>query len=109
MSEDRPERPMWVIGYVDAYGAVHARQISMHDTVYGCGSMHTNEERLSGRSFRWNVHEQEFGVVLTGCDRLDDDDRFRVLDYLDSGGHVDDLPGIIAHIQRFQAARLKRG
>jgi hypothetical protein len=65
---------MFVIGYIDGYGAIHAR------TTEG-SEMHTEAERLAGRPFRWNVPQQKFAAVL-GCSRLDEDDRIAVINWL---------------------------
>jgi hypothetical protein len=88
--------PFWVVGYVDAYGSVHARAISEHQTIYG-SSMHTQEERLAGRPFRWNVLDQEFGEVLTGSAQLDTEDWYRVIDWLDERNWIDEEVKVYIH------------
>lgn len=75
----------YVLGYVDGYGAVHARIVTNWDCIYG-SSLHTPEERMAGRPFRWDVSEGGFGHVEYGCAALEPDDILAVLDWLDSAG-----------------------
>ena len=71
-----------MIGYIDGYGAIHAR--TSPDVI-----MHTDAERLSGRPFRWSVQWQEFEAVL-GCVRLSEDDYIRILSWLKNKGYCDE-------------------
>lgn len=81
--------PIWIVGFVDSHGAVHAREISEHQSVYGSSS-HSPYERSAGRPFRWGIWQQDFGEVRQGCEFLDADDRIRVLDWLEDHGWVDE-------------------
>lgn len=82
MSKRDREKNMWVIGYIDSYGAIHAR--TAKETI-----MHTSGEHLSGRCWRFNVCGQEFIAVL-GCQRLDDEDFHKVVSWLKNKGYLDE-------------------
>ena len=50
----QPSDPMWVVGSIDAYGAIHARVVKG-----GESATHTPAES-KGKRWRWNIWAQEF-------------------------------------------------
>lgn len=73
---------MYVLGFVDAYGAVHATEYR----AYPDKQYHTSAERLQGHTFRWNVIKQEF--FNDGNWQLTDDEIVIVMDYLINNKYV---------------------
>lgn len=70
---------VWVVGVIDAYGDIRARETE--------GGIHTDEERLSGRPFRWCVCSQDFGEVRHGSERLSREDADAVIWWLEDNGY----------------------
>lgn len=79
--------PLWAVGYVDAYGAVHARGAGPGADPSN-SMFHSNAERLAGRPFRFNVWKQEYHPVL-GDSRLSVEDYIFIENWLDSMGWLD--------------------
>lgn len=74
---------MWVIGCIDAHGAITARAIR------DCGT-HTAAES-KGRRFRFCVWSQDFHATIGGVkDILSDEEHLTVCDWLIRHGYADD-------------------
>lgn len=77
-----PDDPMWVIGCIDSYGAIHARVANSRGSL-----MHTPEES-KGRRWRWNIWGQEFVATRNPAnDRLSKEELFAVNDWLERKGY----------------------
>lgn len=80
----KPSDPMWVIGCIDAYGAISARVVKRNDDI-----MHTLNES-KGKRWRWNIWSQEFHCTRNPTlDKLDPDERVSVESYLERRGLKD--------------------
>ena len=68
--------PIWVVGSIDSYGAIHARHAGRSENI-----LHgVNESK--GKRWRWNIPEQKF--VTTS---LLEDEMILVVDWLESRGY----------------------
>jgi hypothetical protein len=68
--------PVWVVGCIDSYGAIHARHAAaVENTLHG-----PNESK--GTRWRWNIQEQKF--VLTA---LLESELATVVDWLERKGY----------------------
>ena len=73
--------PMWVIGYIDSYGAIDARMVTLDDT----STSHTLD--LSrGHRWRWNIPDQNY-MAPRGRSELTDEECFLVEDWLEKNGY----------------------
>jgi len=70
---------VWIIGVIDAYGSILARETSE--------GLHTDQERVSGRPFRWCVNSQDWGDCRQGSERLSKDDYDTVVWWLEDQGY----------------------
>ena len=73
------DKPMWVIGCIDSYGAILARSDD------GRQPMHRAAESR-GKRWRWNVWQQKYGATQN-FDELSTDERFSVSDWLERHGY----------------------
>lgn len=72
-----PDDPMWVVGSIDSYGAIHARVAKSGGSV-----MHTKAES-NGKRWRWNIWGQEFHATRAPTlDKLSDEEWTTVEDWL---------------------------
>ena len=78
----RTEGPMWVVGSIDAYGAIMGRVIPEGDA-----GLHTPEEK-AGHSWRWCLWSQDWPDFL-GCHNLTREEIDLVEDWLERHGHKD--------------------
>lgn len=76
-------KPMWVIGSIDIYGAIHfkvgkagGREVPMHDAPTSIG-----------HRWRWNVHGQDWVATKT-LDRLTGEEFAAVTEWLDRHGYI---------------------
>lgn len=67
----------WIVGTIDAYGAIEARAVEMNVT-------HTFREQ-AGRPWRWNVHQQDWDEFTTL--RLTEDEMIAVENWLTKNGY----------------------
>ena len=77
-----PDDPMWVIGCIDAYGAITARHAASKGRV-----MHSPDESR-GKRWRWNIWGQEYTATRNGrLDDLNDEELAAVTDWLERKGY----------------------
>lgn len=77
----KPDDPMWVIGCIDAYGAIRARAVPSMGRI-----MHGPEESM-GKRWRWNIWGQDWCATKTQ-DQLTDEELQIVKDWLVRRGHM---------------------
>lgn len=74
--------PMWVIGCIDAYGAITARHANSRGRV-----MHGQDESR-GKRWRWNIWGQEFTATRNGrLDEMNDEELAAVTEWLERHGY----------------------
>ncbi len=77
-----PDEPMWVIGCIDAYGAIRARVAAGHQN-----KLHGKEESV-GKRWRWNIWGQEFYATREPLlNQLSDEEIVLVESWLEHHGH----------------------
>jgi hypothetical protein len=74
--------PMFVIGYIDSYGAIEARLVTIDDV-----SLSHTRELSRGRRWRWCIPEQEY-MAPRGRSELTDEECFLVEDWLEKNGYM---------------------
>lgn len=73
---------MWVIGCIDAYGAITARHANHKQSI-----MHSGAE-ARGKRWRWNIWGQEYTATRYGrLDELTDEELAAVTDWLERHGY----------------------
>lgn len=81
----QPNDPMWVVGCIDAYGAISARIVKQGDCV-----THTPEESR-GKRWRWNIWGQEFVAARNPAhERLSPEEVDLVMNWLTRKGCVEE-------------------
>ena len=80
---------VWVCGGIDSHGVVTGHKYMNSD----CDSIghHTNEEKASGATWRWNPQEQCFMMNFRSNVRsLNQDEIFAIEDWLIKKGYKDE-------------------
>lgn len=74
----RPDDPMWVIGCIDSYGAIHSR------LARSTASLMHGPNESKGKRWRWNIWGQEFVATRNPThDQLTKEEYFDVCDWLE--------------------------
>jgi hypothetical protein len=80
--ENNLPMPMYVIGYIDSYGVIEARMVTLGDA-----SGHT-KDLSKGHRWRWCIQDASY-MAPRGKDELTDEEEFLVYDYLIKNGYVE--------------------
>ncbi len=73
--------PMYVIGYIDSYGDINGRMVTIDDC-----STHTLD-LSKGHRWRWCIPDQSY-MAPRGNSELTDKEQFLVEDWLEKNGYM---------------------
>lgn len=77
-----PDDPMWIVGSIDAYRAIHARVVEGY-----ASTTHTPAESI-GKRWRWNIWQQEYTATRNAShERLTDEEYMVISDWLERKGY----------------------
>ena len=74
MGEYSVDDLMWVVGSIDAYGAIHARAVS------GGGNVMHGPAESKGKRWRWNIWRQEYVATRNASHEMLTDDEWKIVD-----------------------------